>query len=130
MRKSNHIKVFKAKDLHTYSSEAKIRKNVHYSKDIINLLKKQKFDIVIFDFKLNLKDSLSFLNELKFAEIKAKIIIFTNFGKRKDSLLIRKKDKPFLMMVEKIPKDLIKEAIYRLKESNCKKMTKGLIKVF
>lgn len=128
MKNRKVIKVIKSSDLSAVNKGEK--NNLTSCDDLINLLKKQFFDIVIFDFKLKLKDSLAFLNRLKFSEIKAKMIIFTYYGKSNNSLLIRKKEKPFFLIVEKIPRSLIKKIISQSKEYNTNISFKELNMIF
>lgn len=128
MKNRKIIKVIESSDLSAISKGEK--KNLTSSDDLIELLKKQFFDIVIFDFKLKLKDSLTFLNRLKFSEIKAKMIIFAYYGKSNNSLLIRKKGKPFFLIVEKIPRSLIKKIISQSKKYSTNISFKELNMIF
>ncbi len=109
MKKQKNIKILKSTDIVDNQILKGVGKSLYNTEEIINLLKKQKFDIVLFDFKLRVKDSLSLLKNLKISDIKTKMIIFTHYGKNNDSLLIRKNEKPFSLMIEKIPKDFVKK---------------------
>lgn len=127
MKKQKNIKILKSTDIVDNQILKGVGKSLYNTEEIINLLKKQKFDIVLFDFKLRVKDSLSLLKNLKISDIKTKMIIFTCYGKNNDSFLIRKNEKPFSLIIEKIPKDFVKKIKSLSKDQEIKKSEKHLL---
>ncbi len=107
MRKTPKIKILNLTDLplsKSFSDEGGVLYKVN---DILKLLKKEKFDIVIFDFRMKIKDNKFLLEKLKFAELKTKIIIFTKYSKGNKSLMIIKKENPFALIIEQIPASVV-----------------------
>jgi len=107
LRKTPKIKILNSTDIPLTNSFSDEGGTLYKVNDILKLLKKDKFDIVIFDFKMKIKDNKFLLEKLKFAEVKTKIIIFTKYSKGNKSLMIIKKENPLALIIEQIPNSVV-----------------------